>query len=53
VLLNGSGFEGPPWAARVSLANLNKEDYAAIGRDLLRVARRAVELWQASRGPRH
>jgi aspartate 4-decarboxylase len=53
VLLNGSGFDGPPWAARVSLANLNKEEYAAIGRDLLRVARRAVELWQASRGQRH
>ena len=50
VLLNGGGFEGPPWAARVSLANLNTEDYAAIGRDLLDVANRVVELWQSTGG---
>jgi aspartate 4-decarboxylase len=49
VLLNGSGFDGPPWSARVSLANLNRDEYAAIGHDLLDVARRAVELWQESK----
>ncbi len=46
VLLNGSGFDGPPWSARVSLANLNTEEYASIGRDLRDVALRAVELWK-------
>jgi aspartate 4-decarboxylase len=46
VLLNGGGFEGPPWAARVSLANLNAEDYRQIGADLKEVAERAVELWK-------
>ena len=34
VLLNGSGFDGPPWSARVSLANLDADAYEAIGRDL-------------------
>ena len=38
VLLNGSGFDGPPWSARVSLANLNADEYASIGRDLREVA---------------
>lgn len=32
VLLNGSGFEGPEWSIRVSLANLDDEDYQKIGR---------------------
>ena len=41
VLLNGSGFDGPPWSARVSLANLDAEDYVAIGRDLREIARAA------------
>ena len=34
----------------MSLANLNTEEYAAIGRDLLDVAQRAVELWKQSGG---
>jgi aspartate 4-decarboxylase len=46
VLLNGGGFEGPPWAARVSLANLDAEDYAAIGDDLKEVADTAVRQWK-------
>jgi aspartate 4-decarboxylase len=50
VLLNGSGFAGPPWAARVSLANLNKEEYLAIGRDLREVADTAVRGMQAQSG---
>jgi aspartate 4-decarboxylase len=49
VLLNGSGFDGPPWSVRVSLANLSASDYEAIGRDLKAIARRAVEEWRASR----
>ena len=31
VLLNGSGFAGPDWSIRASLANLTEEDYVAIG----------------------
>ncbi|MBQ8992605.1 MAG: aspartate 4-decarboxylase [Turicibacter sp.] len=31
VLLNGSGFEGPAWSIRVSLANLNDSDYEKVG----------------------
>ncbi len=50
VLLNGSGFDGPPWSARVSLANLDAEDYAAIGRDLREIARAAVAQWRRSVG---
>ncbi len=32
VLLNGSGFAGPTWSVRASLANLTEEDYVAIGK---------------------
>ncbi|MDE5970700.1 MAG: bifunctional aspartate transaminase/aspartate 4-decarboxylase [Muribaculaceae bacterium] len=31
VLLNGSGFAGPEWSIRASLANLTTEDYVKIG----------------------
>lgn len=48
VLLNGSGFDGPPWSVRISLANLETRDYEAIGDDLKVIARQAVEEWKAS-----
>lgn len=32
VLLNGSGFAGPDWSVRASLANLTKDDYIIIGK---------------------
>jgi aspartate 4-decarboxylase len=47
VLLNGSGFDGPPWAARVSLANLDVDEYRKIGRHLREIADAAVERWRA------
>lgn len=31
VLLNGSGFDGPSWSVRASLANLDENDYLKIG----------------------
>lgn len=34
VLLNGSGFEGPSWSIRVSLANLHDEQYIEIGKGI-------------------
>ena len=40
VLLNGSGFEGPEWSVRVSLANLNDVDYEQIGQAMMKVAGR-------------
>jgi aspartate 4-decarboxylase len=48
VLLNGSGFDGPPWSVRISLANLDADGYEAIGHDLGTIARRAVREWRAS-----
>lgn len=32
VLLNGSGFAGPDWSVRASLANLTTDEYLAIGK---------------------
>jgi aspartate 4-decarboxylase len=49
VLLNGSGFAGPPWSIRVSLANLDADDYEAIGRDLKQIIVNAVVRWRALR----
>lgn len=45
VLLNGSGFKGPPWSARVSLANLEDSAYAEIGKNLAAVVNEAVRKW--------
>lgn len=50
VLLNGSGFEGPPWSARVSLANLDDTTYPRIGSDLQDVVRRAIDEWLEAGG---
>ncbi|RYZ39377.1 MAG: aspartate 4-decarboxylase [Myxococcaceae bacterium] len=50
VLLNGSGFEGPPWSARVSLANLDDDAYPRIGQDLKDVVRRAIDEWTKAGG---
>jgi aspartate 4-decarboxylase len=46
VLLNGSGFDGPPWSVRISLANLDAAAYEAIGRDLKEMMGRAVDAWR-------
>jgi aspartate 4-decarboxylase len=51
VLLNGSGFRGPPWSARVSLANLDDAAYAEIGKNLAAVVKGAVEKWEAMGRP--
>jgi aspartate 4-decarboxylase len=49
VLLNGSGFDGPPWSVRVSLANLPTEAYEKIGAALKDIMARAVERWREAR----
>jgi aspartate 4-decarboxylase len=54
VLLNGDGFGGPPWSARVSLANLPTEQYEAIGRNVAAIAARAAgrfQEWKAQGRP--
>lgn len=48
VLLNGDGFGGPPWSARVSLANLPTDAYEQIGRHVAAGTSNAVKRWQAS-----
>jgi aspartate 4-decarboxylase len=50
VLLNGSGFDAPPWSARVSLANLDDDAYPRIGQGLMDTVRRAMEEWKAAGG---
>jgi len=48
VLLNGSGFAGPDWSVRVSLANLDDAAYEKIGDQLRSLLDGAVERWKAS-----
>lgn len=50
VLLNGSGFDGPPWSVRVSLANLDDADYEQIGRDLAEICHKAAAEWRSRKG---
>ena len=49
VLLNGSGFDGPPWSVRASLANLPNSDYETIGAQLEKVVQQYAEEWQKSK----
>jgi aspartate 4-decarboxylase len=49
VLLNGSGFHGPPWSARISLANLDDEAYEQIGEHLRTLVNDAVGRWRKSK----
>lgn len=49
VLLNGSGFDGPPWSVRISLANLDAPAYEAIGHHLKVMTERAIDEWHTSR----
>ena len=48
VLMDCGGFGGPPWSVRVSLANLDDEDYAQIGHYLREAAEEYVAAWKAS-----
>ena len=48
VLMDGGGFGGPKWSIRVSLANLNDEDYAQIGNFMRKSAEEYVSAWKAS-----
>ncbi|MFB5190161.1 aspartate 4-decarboxylase [Alicyclobacillus fastidiosus] len=48
VLLNGAGFHGPTWSIRVSLANLDDQSYATIGRDLHAALEGYVNDWKST-----
>lgn len=49
VLLSGSGFNGPEWSIRISLANLNDESYSRIGQVLQKVLEDYAEEWGQSK----
>jgi len=49
VLMDGGGFGGPKWSIRVSLANLNDEDYAQIGNFMRKSAEEYVAAWKAGK----
>ncbi|MBE6329248.1 MAG: bifunctional aspartate transaminase/aspartate 4-decarboxylase [Bacteroidales bacterium] len=46
VVLNGGGFDAPEWSVRVSLANLNEEDYAHIGKSIRQILTEYAEAWK-------
>lgn len=48
VLLSGSGFQGPEWSIRISLANLRDEDYTTIGKTLHKILDEFVIRWKES-----
>jgi len=49
VLLPGYGFAGPKWSIRVSLANLNDEDYITIGKNISDVMNEFHSSWSAEK----
>ena len=49
VLLGSSGFHGPEWAIRISLANLNDEAYSKIGQVLHKVLEDYAKEWNESK----
>ena len=46
VLLSGSGFAGPEWSVRVSLANLQIDAYAVIGKAIKEILDGYVKAWK-------
>lgn len=49
VVLNGDGFDGPRWSIRVSLANLNEEDYVRLGKNIRQILDQFAQEWVASK----
>lgn len=52
VLLSGSGFHGPEWSIRISLANLNDESYSKIGQVLKKILHDYAAEWEESKSPK-
>ena len=51
ILLPGKGFEGPDWSVRVSLANLDDDDYIAVGRHIREALDVFHESFKEEKGP--
>lgn len=49
VLLNGSGFDGPEWSVRASLANLDVSDYQKIGTAIRAILDQYEAGWKATK----
>ena len=49
VLMDGHGFDAPEWSVRVSLANLNADDYIAIGQRLSAMLTDYAEVWKTEK----
>ena len=49
VLMDGHGFDAPEWSVRVSLANLNADDYIAIGQRLSAMLADYAEVWKTEK----
>ena len=49
VLLSGSGFDGPEWSVRVSLANLKDEAYEKIGQAICDTVECYAKKWKKSK----
>lgn len=49
VVLNGDGFDGPRWSIRVSLANLNEDDYVRLGTNIRKILNQFADEWKASK----
>lgn len=49
VVLNGDGFDGPRWSIRVSLANLNEEDYVRLGANIRQILNQFADEWKVSK----
>ena len=47
VLMDGAGFDAPEWSVRVSLANLDTTDYAAIGAAIATMLDDYAQAWKA------
>lgn len=50
VLLNGSGFDGPSWSVRASLANLDENSYLKIGRAIREILDGYYQDYLSNRG---
>lgn len=48
VLMDGGGFAAPEMSVRVSLANLNQEDYSKIGKSISDLLQDYMEEWKAA-----
>jgi aspartate 4-decarboxylase len=49
VLMDGGGFDAPNMSVRVSLANLDDEDYIKIGKDISELLEEYYQAWQSEK----